>query len=979
MLTSLPTLSLRLRHLQSHGVFVQLKSYWEAKGKKQDDKECEYCDMIRGSAEILEQKHVVSLTLFQEYQQYCAMTSIVHSMITWDNNHLLKCIIENHPNIWKIDAADDSNYQSTRVYNDIFSSLYNSFAMLFNTGCAQSSTDIESFISSLPHRRAILKRIIEISDLIRQAFAYYLYNEQFPIDLSDCLHENAFHILFSLVDLFMTEFLLLIYIANNEKGNVLDIQLFMSVVSLYTEISISLQEKLTNMNNKDCIFTEIQRHLSFKVPLLLTHFYCTSAKAAAVSQDLKLARIYINRADIFLSQCSINNNESTVNTLDPNQGYSLEKIRAIIQYLQGDIYHVIETCGTDELTYMFPIPPSTIDYVREALLTNDIDYETFEAYQLYLSWNYENNTFTFTAPIKDSTKSFDAALDDIDIDDIHSDSEHVSTQRDLASASACSLDSESDNTSIVDKQNQLSSQDTEEKSVDNPTLGTHHSEQSSSQSSQPSMVHMNHASPINSLSTKGEGFIDIVEAPSVELPTLSIEKPSKVPTPTFTSSLVERVASGDQHIDYAYDTKVPTLEGHLPPRHILISINAEYSRDPEEHVVPLPVDLLSGNIPELPFDYTNTIETGTQDVLPVSIQHLVDLSHSSTNVPSSEKQLKTDLQSASPQIQDHYTENSALGGVDIDSQDLYVGMIPDAIDTRQDDLLFRDRLPSTSHLSEDDDIDNMTANDLICSHGVHDTPEHDSVEAKDVEDDGDRQTTLLDEIALEMRQSAQSDCSIEESSKIGEPVQDTEKELDIIVTEMNIAQSDDSLKISSNTSLHSSGNEITISRLSPELAKHNSVIALSAQLNTSAPAAPIDVNAAIAEKINPEEAMNVAAPVFMANMCSTSMGHMANLVENALSYCEEVSLHQSVNSSTVNNIVLSVGSGTVFSASTESIKKFLADSQTSLGMSRSISLSHSYIDKARIRRKARLLQSRAERIILITLLIVFVILIVCTL
>lgn len=171
----------------------------------------------------------------------------------------------------------------------------------------------------------------------------------------------------------------------------------------------------------------------------------------------------------------------------------------------------------------------------------------------------------------------------------------------------------------------------------------------------------------------------------------------------------------------------------------------------------------------------------------------------------------------------------------------------------------------------------MTTKDLICSNGVHDSFEHDSMEEKEPEDDGNRPTALLDEIAIGMQQSTQSGCFMDNSSRITEPVRETELELDMIVNEMNIAQSDDSLKISSHTSIHSSGNEPAISRVSPSLVKPGSAVTLSAPPNVNSSTVAVDVNAVLAEKINPEEAMNVAAPVFMANMRSTSLGAHVNL------------------------------------------------------------------------------------------------------
>lgn len=1101
----------------------------------QKDEKCQCYDMARDSAEILKQEHVDSLAMLQEYQRYCYMTSTIHSMINWDSDKsILKCITDNHPNIWQIDMIDGTEYQSTLLYNDILSSLYNSFAILFNACCAQNSTDVEPLAAALPRKRSLFRSILGLCDIIRRVFTCYLPTEELKANLACGLHEDAFHILFSLADLSMTELLLIIYIDASEKVSEKDssfnAQAFLSALVLYADISASLQERISNIYERDHIFLEIEQELSTRAPLFLAYFYCFSAKASAVLNDLKLAFLCAKKADIFLSQCSLGDSESTY-TVDSNQAPSPGHIKSIIQCLQGEIDSIRERVEESELTDILLPPPLTIENVRDTLLANDSDYEVPDSYALLLGWDHEKNQLTFTPPEKDSTGSFDAALDGIDLEDVQDDSKPASTQEDIVLATEDILDSKSDTANVAEKQEQLSRQDTEERTVEDPSSSTYHSDQISAKSSQPSsIVYIDHTPTMNGLSIKGEGSMDLIEAPSIELPTLTIEKPSKVPTPTFTNSIVERVASGDMHVDHTYNTRVPTLEGPLPPRHAPVRTNPEYSKEAEEHDMAFPVDLLPDNLPPMPFDYHKTVKNDAQDILPASAHHLVEPSSSNNDAHTSEEQPQEDLQGELlqnsdevPPIQDQHDAYNFLEGPNSVSYDPHIEAISDAMDIEQNNpfqeaplpstegivdqldsgdnmhvdhthntavlaledplpprympvdtdlkdlreaeeyttplpvnllsdtlpastehlldplpsdkdvhtseeqpqvdlsneaaqiqeqhdahsfledrgrvprdpyieapldvmnieqnnpLSTDNHLPSASNLSEDDDTDNMTTKDLICSHSVHDTPEHDSTEIREPEDDGDRRTILLDEIALEMRQSTQSGCFMNDSSRIDELAQDTKKELDAIVNEMNVAQSDDSLKISSNTSFHSSGNEVSISRMSPELIKPNSVVALPTQLTVEPQATAIDVNAVIAEKINPEEAMNATAPVFMANIHSTPVSHVSNLMENALSYCEEVSLQQSVNSSTVNNIVLSVGSGAGFSASTESIKKFLSDSQTSLGMTHSISLSHSYIDKARIRRKIRLLQSRAERAILITLLIIFVIAIVCTL
>ncbi|KWX13785.1 hypothetical protein QR46_2236 [Giardia duodenalis assemblage B] len=979
MLLSFPIQPLRLRHLKSHQLLVQLTKYWQTKGKSPEDEECKFCNEARASAEILEQAHTDSSIALQEYQRYCAMVSSAHSLTKWNNNIALRLTIENHPNVWQIDAMDATEYQSADLYNDIFSSFYSSFAILFNACSAQISADVEALNIALPRSRFLFKTILELSDIIHASFAYYRSDETLNTKLVRCLCSDAFDALFSLVDLSMTELLLMTDVNRIAQGTSLDMQEFLSTISLYTNISTSLQYQLSSMHDCDAIFLSIQQDLSVRTPLLLAYFYCSSAKAMAATEDLSSAAAYVNKANSLLKQCSIKDDTSAVNL---NQASQSGNVSLAIQSLQNDIASIMEKCDAVAVVDIPSPPLLSREHVREILLTDDADYEALDHYRLLLSWNHEKSQLVFTPPAKDSIGSFDAAIDDIDFENTQGDPKSTQEELDLADEKILS----SKSNSISNGTNQeLSVQNEEGDAMRESSWDTHPSDAASSKSPQPSILHIEHTPATNGLSVKEEHSIDLLETPSIELPNLTIEKPSKVPTPTFTNSLVERVALGDVPTDRDPGSKVPSIEGVPLPRAVPNISEPDYNNEsgrPEEQ---LPLDLLSDNFNSVPFIHEPAAaKSDTLDNHPAPAQNLVEASTSdkSLHAPNGQEEVSPD---EVPRSQDSQDMHAISNDSKEPPSDFYRETFSTATDanqnvTLQDSLpVIENRLPSTSHLSRDDSPDGMTTKDLICSNGEHDSPEQSSIEIGELDDNGSRQTTLLDEIAIGMQQSTQNECCMEGSSRITEPVRETERELDIIVNEMNGAQSDDSLKISSNTSLHSSGNEVVISRLSPSSVKPNSVVTLSTPLNADQLAATVDVNAVIAEKINPEEAMNVAAPVFMANMRSISLGSKSNLAENALSYCEEVSLHQSVNSSCVNNIVLSIGSGASLSTSADSIRKFLSDSQTSLGMNQSLSLSHSYIDKARIRTKMRLLQSRAERAILIVLLITFVIAIVCTL
>ncbi|ESU37915.1 Hypothetical protein DHA2_150310 [Giardia duodenalis] len=988
MLLSLPVQPLRLRHLKSHQLLVQVQKYWEVKGKSRADEECRFCDAARDSAEILEQEHLESDTALREYQRYCAMTSSVHSLTTWNNNTLLQLTTKNHPNVWQFCATDSASYQSTCLYNDIFSSFYSSFAILFNACCAQASAGTGPLNAVLPHKRFLFKTILELSSIIRDSFACYLPDELLSTELARCLHSDAFDALFSLVDLSMIELLLAIDIDRIEQGGLSDMQSFLSVTFLYTDISTSLQQQLLSIHDKDPIFLAIQQDLAVRTPLFLAYTYCSFAKAMMTSDSLPLAGTYAQKAYSFLEQFPSKDSVPTA-TIDPNLVSPPEHIRLFVQRLRSEINEIVERCGTTELADMPSPLPLSIECVREMLLADDADYEVLEHYRLLLSWDHEKKRLVFTPPMKDSTGSFDTEGDDIDFESMQGGSRSIQKGLDLDNEDL--PDSKSNPSEPTDKQ-ESAGLDAEEKAVEDPSSDAHHSDRASSKSSQPSMVYIEHTPTMNGLSVKGEHSLDVMETPSIELPTLAIEKPSKIPTPTFTSSYVDRMATEDIPSDPTYKTKLPALEGMPLPRSMPAAIKPECCDKRDNPDPSLPLDLLSDSSSSLPFNYeSKPAESDALDIPPAPAQPSVMSTFDHGDLHTSEDQEKVSVKESSQHpaeaLQSHDLQDThkPSGDPEEASHGLYLGASSDIVAIGQDAVFPNDSPsvencpPSTDKPSGDDDLDSMTTKDLICSNGVHDSFEHDSMEEKEPEDDGNRPTALLDEIAIGMQQSTQSGCFMDNSSRITEPVRETELELDMIVNEMNIAQSDDSLKISSHTSIHSSGNELAISRVSPSLVKPGSAVTLSAPPNVNSSTVAVDVNAVLAEKINPEEAMNVAAPVFMANMRSTSLGPTSTLIENALSYCEEVSLHHSVTSSNVNNIVLSIGSGASFSTSADSIKKFLSDSQTSLGMNQSVSLGHSYIDKARIRTRVRLLQSRAERAILIALLITFVIAIVCTL
>lgn len=987
MLFSLPVQPLRLRHLGSHPLLVQLQKYWEVRGKSHADEECQFCDAARDSAEILEQEHLEPDTALQEYQRYCAMTSSVHSLTKWSDNPILQLTTKSHPNTWHVYAADGTEYRSTYLYNDIFSSLYSSFAILFNACCAQTSACADPLDTALPRKRSLFKTILELSAIIRNSFACYLADKLLNTELVRCLRSDAFDTLFSLVDLSMTELLLIIDIDKTEQDHPLDVQNFLSTISLYIDISTSLQQQLLTIHDKDPIFLAIQQDLAIRTPLFLAYTCCFSAKAMVASGDLPLAATYAQKADNFMKQFSAEDSASAAMT-DLGLTLPLEHIRLSVQRLQSEISEIIERYGTAELADVPLPPPLSIEHVRETLLADNADYEVLDRYRIFLSWDHEKKRFIFTPPVKDS-QSFDTEFNDIDFENMQEGSRSI--QKGLEVDNEELPNSKSNPSEATDKQ-EPAGWDAEEKTIDEPSSDAHHSDQASFKSSQPSMVYIEHTPTMNGLSTKGEYSLDVIETPSVELPTLAIEKPSKIPTPTFTSSCIDRVATGDSHPDHTYKTKLPVPEDMPLPRHVPTIAKPECCNKQDNPNSPPPMDLLSGSPSSLPFNYEpKPAENDALDIPPAPIQNSVMLISDHGDPYTLEDQEKVNVkensQRSAEALQSHDSQNTCKPSGDPEgiSHDPYLGTSSDVMDVDKD-AIFSDNspsiencLPSTGNPSEGEGLDSMTTKDLICSNGTHDSFEHDSIEVKELEDDSNRPTALLDEIAIGMQQSTQSGCFMENSSRITEPVRETELELDMIVNEMNIAQSDDSLKISSHTSIHSSGNEPATSRLSSSLVKPSSVITLSAPLNIDPLTAAVDVNAVLAEKINPEEAMNVAAPVFMANMRSTSLGPTSALVENALSYCEEVSLQHSVTSSNVNNIVLSIGSGASFSASADSIKKFLSDSQTSLGMNQSVSLGHSYIDKARIRTRVRLLRSRAERAILIVLLIIFTIAIVCTL
>lgn len=156
---------------------------------------------------------------------------------------------------------------------------------------------------------------------------------------------------------------------------------------------------------------------------------------------------------------------------------------------------------------------------------------------------------------------------------------------------------------------------------------------------------------MNGLSVKGEHSLDVMETPSIELPTLAIEKPSKIPTPTFTSSYVDRMATEDIPSDPTYKTKLPALEGMPLPRSMPAVIKPECC-DKRDNLDPsLPLDLLSDSSSSLPFNYeSKPTESDVLDVPPAPAQPSVmsTFDHGDLHTPEDQEKVSAKESSQHP-------------------------------------------------------------------------------------------------------------------------------------------------------------------------------------------------------------------------------------------------------------------------------------------------------------------------------------------